>query len=185
MKRPIPWVAAGALSLGLAACGGGDHEDLRQWMQENSKNMRGGIPQLPEVKPYEPVPYTVEAQPDPFRPGKIEPEAKNRPGSGRGGALQPDFDARELRNSPLEKYPLESLRMIGYLNVNNRPLAVIQADRHVSQVKVGEYVGQDFGMVTRVTDTEVTLRELIQDSAGEWSERTTTLRLLGKEEGRK
>lgn len=186
MKKPlILWALAGALPILLAACSRGDHEDLRQWMQENSKNLRGGIPRLPDVKPYAPVPYAAEGMLDPFKPNKIEPEAKNRQGSGKGGALQPDFDARELRNSPLERYPLESLKMIGYLNINNRPIAVIQAEQNVRQVKVGEYIGQDFGVVTRIADSEITLRELIQDSAGEWSERSTSLRLQGKEEGRK
>lgn len=156
----------------LGACSGGDHEELKQWMTENTKDMRGSIPKLPVVKPYQPVPYDIEGMLDPFKPGKIEPESKNKQGSGNGGAFQPDFEARELRNSLLEKYPIESLKMIGYLNVNHRPIAVVQVEDKVKQLKVGEYVGLDFGMVTRITDKEVVLRELIQDSAGEWSERT-------------
>lgn len=180
MKRLIVIALGGA----LAACSGGDHEDLRQWMQESAKDLRGNIPKLPEVTPYVPVPYDAEAMLDPFRPNKIEPEAKQRQG-GKGGAFQPDFEAREVRNSLLEKYPLESLKMIGYLNVNNRPIAVIQAEQNVKQVKVGEYMGLDFGMVTRITDTEVTLRELVQDSAGDWSERSSSLYLQGKEGSKK
>lgn len=174
-----------ALAGVLAACSGGDHEDLRQWMQESTKGLRGNIPKLPEVKPYEPVAYDAEGLLDPFKPGKIEPESKNRLGGAKAGGLQPDYEAREMRNSLLEKYPLESLKMVGYLNINNRPIAVMQAEQHVKQVKVGEYMGQDFGMVTQITDTEVTVRELVQDSAGDWSERTNSLRLQGKEGGKK
>ena len=180
MKRLMLVALCGA----LGACSGGDHEDLKQWMVENTKDMRGNIPKLPEVKPYQPVPYDVEGLLDPFKPGKIEPESKNKQGAGNGGAFQPDFEARELRNSLLEKYPIESLKMIGYLNVNRRPIAVIQVEDKVKQLKVGEYVGLDFGMVTRITDKEVVLRELIQDSAGDWSERTSSWYLQGKE-GRK
>jgi type IV pilus assembly protein PilP len=143
--------------------------------------MRGNIPKLPEVKPYEPVPYDVEAMVEPFKSSKIEPESKRGKGGGKGGAFEPDFEARELRNSLLEKYPVESLKMIGYLNVNAQPIGVIQVENKVKQVKVGEYVGLDFGMVTRITDKEVVLRELIQDSAGDWSERTSSLYLQGKE----
>jgi type IV pilus assembly protein PilP len=150
-------------------------------MDENSKGLRGGIPKLPQVQPYQPVPYEVEALLDPFKPGKIEPESKSRHGQGKGSMFQPDFDARELRNSILEKYPLESLKMIGFLNVNKRPMAVIQVEDKVKQVKVGEYIGLDFGMVTKITEQEVTLRELIQDSAGDWSERQSSLQLQGKE----
>lgn len=164
----------------LSACSGGDHEDLRQWMDENAKGLRGGIPKLPEVQPYEPVPYGVEGMMDPFKAGKIEPESKLRNGQGKG-MYQPDFDAREMRNSLLEKFPLESLKMIGYLNVNKRPLAVIQVEDKVKQVKVGEYLGLDFGMVIKISETEVVLRELVQDSAGDWSERESSLQLQRKE----
>lgn len=168
----------------LSACGGDDHEDLRQWMADNTKDLRGGIPKLPEVKPYEPIPYEADGLLDPFKATKIEPESKYK-NAGKAGAFQPDFEARELRNSLLEKYPLESLKMIGYLNVNRQPLAVIQVQDKVKQVKVGEYMGLDFGMVTKITETEVQLRELIEDSAGDWSERKSSLYLQSKEGGNK
>jgi len=169
----------------LSACSGGDHDDLKQWMADNTKDMRGNVPKLPEVMPYEPVPYDAEGSLDPFKPNKIEPESKYKQAAGKGGAFQPDFEAREMRNSLLEKYPLESLKMIGYLNVNNRPMAAIQVDDKVKQIKVGDYIGLDFGMVTRVTDKEVELRELIQDSAGDWSERKSLLILQSKEGSKK
>ena len=181
MKRLILAV----LSCSLWACSGGDHGDLRQWMEENSKGMRGGIPKLPEIQPYQPIPYEVEGMLDPFKAGKIEPESKSRKGQGKGSIYEPDFDAREMRNSILEKYPLESLKMIGYLNVNKRPMAVVQVEDKVKQVKVGEYIGLDFGMVTKITEQEVELRELIQDSAGDWSERQSSLHLQGKEVNKK
>ena len=75
--------------------------------------------------------------------------------------------------------------MIGYLNVNKQPLAVIQVDDKVKQIKVGDYIGLDFGMVTKITDKDVELRELIQDSAGDWSERKSSLYLQSKEGSKK
>jgi len=174
-----------ALCSVLGACSGGDHEDLKQWMADNTKDFRGNVPKLPEVKPYEPVPYDVESMLDPFKTSKIEPESKYKQVAGKGSAFQPDFEARELRNSLLEKYPVESLRMIGYLNVNKQPIAVIQVEDKVKQVKVGEYIGLDFGMVTQISDSEIVLRELIQDSAGDWSERKSSLYLQGKEGSKK
>lgn len=169
----------------LTACAGGDHDDLKQWMAENTKDMRGGVPKLPEVKPYEPVPYEMDGVLDPFKPSKIEPDSKYKQFAGKGGAFQPDFEAREIRNSMLEKYPIESLKMIGYMNVNKRPMAVIQVEDKVKQVKVGDYMGLDFGMVTQINDTELQLRELIQDSAGDWSERKSSLYLQSKEGSKK
>lgn len=174
-----------ALCSFLGACSGGDHEDLKQWMVENTKDMRGNVAKLPEVKPYEPVLYDAEGVLDPFKPGKIEPDSKYKQLAGKGGAFQPDFEAREVRNSLLEKYPLESLKMIGYLNVKKIPIAVLQVEDKVKQVKVGDYIGLDFGMVTQISDTEVQLRELIQDSAGDWTERKSSLYLQSKEGSKK
>ena len=169
----------------LAGCSSGEHEDLKEWITENSKDLRGAVKKLPEVMPYQSVAYDVESLLDPFKASKIEPESRNKHGAGKGGEYQPDFDARELRNNILEKYPLESLKMIGTLNVNNRPMAVIQVDDKVKQVKVGEYVGLDFGMVTRITVEAIELRELVQDAAGDWSERNSTLHLQSKDGGKK
>lgn len=180
MRRMIV-IASSAV---LASCSGGGQEDLRQWMQESTKELRSSIPPLPEVKAYEPVPYDADGMYDPFKAARIEPESKGKQGPGKGG-LQPDFEAREIRNSPLEKYALESLKMIGYLNVNGRPIAVIQADQNIKQVKVGEYMGLDFGMVTQITEREVAVRELVQDAAGDWAERSNSLFLQGKEGDRK
>jgi len=173
VKRIIPLL----ICLSLLACSSEDHGDLRRWMEENSRDLRGKVAALPEVKPYEPVPYELESMIDPFRAGKLEPDSKFRQGAGKGGQFQPDFEARELRNSILEKYPLESLSMIGRLVVNNRPIAAIKYEDKVRQVKVGDYLGLDFGVVTEISENELKLRELIQDSAGEWSERTSSLYL--------
>lgn len=168
--------------LPLVGCSGGGHDDLQEWMSENTKNLRGNIPKLPEVEPYQAVPYAVEGMVDPFRAAKIEPDSRGRK-SGNGG-LSPDFEAREARNSPLEKYPLESLKMVGYLNVNNRPMGLVQVGPQVRQVKVGDYMGLDFGMVTKVTETEITLKELIEDSSGDWAERVSVIHRQGNDGGR-
>jgi type IV pilus assembly protein PilP len=171
-----------ALSCSLCACSGGEHEDLREWIAENTKNLRGGIPKLPEVQAYQPVPYDVEALLDPFRTNKIEPESKARQGQGKGSIYQPDFDAREKRASLLEKYPLESVKLIGFVNLNRIQMAVVKVEDKTKQVKLGDYIGLDFGMVTKITEQEIVLKELIQDSSGDWSERQSSL-LLQEREG--
>ncbi len=165
----------------LAGCGGADHEELQQWMQDSAKDMRGRIDPLPEIKPYEATPYLVEALLDPFNAAKIEPEGKGRRGAGKEGALQPDFEAREMRNSVMEKYPLESMHMIGFMNINKNPMAAVQVDQLVKQVKVGDYIGLDFGVITKITEQEIEIREVVEDSSGDWSERMNTLQLQAKE----
>lgn len=168
-------IAAALISLALVACsGGGEQEDLQQWMNEASKGIKGKIPPLPQVKPYEAVSYDVGNLVDPFKPSKIGPEQKKGGGSG----LQPDLDrARE----PLEAYPLESLKYVGVMTKKNASYAIILVDGSLYQVRVGNYMGQNFGVVTKVSESEVVLKELVQDSAGDWVERSSTLLLQGQE----
>jgi len=167
------------LSLLLCACGGAGDEDLRHWMRESTKDLRGGVPKLPPVVPYVPVAYDSDAYVEPFSSSKFGVDEKTR--GGKTGGLQPNFEARELRNSLLEKYPLESLKMIGFLQIKGQPMALIQVDQQVRQVKVGEYLGQDFGIVVQISERETVLKELMQDSAGDWAERTSVMQLQGKE----
>lgn len=168
-------IAVALLSLMLIACSGGDHEDLRKWMNDSSKDIKGRIPPLPEVKPYEPVPYDAGNLIDPFKPSKIESEQKQ--GSG-GGGVRPDLDRPK---EPLESYPLESLKYVGVFIKNKTGYAIIQTDASLFQVRIGNYMGQNFGVITKVSESEVTLRELVQDAAGDWVERVSTLLLHEKE----
>jgi type IV pilus assembly protein PilP len=166
-------IAVALASLALFACSSGDHEDLRKWMSDASKDIKGRIPPLPEVKPYAPVPYDAANLIDPFRPAKIEPEQK----AGGGGGMAPDLNRPR---EPLEAYPLESLKYVGVLVKNKIGYAIIQTDGSLFQVKIGNYMGQNFGVITKVAEGEVTLRELVQDAAGDWVERVSTLMLQDK-----
>ena len=163
-----------AACLTLVACAGGENEDLRQWMNEASKGLKGGIPPLPEVKPYEPIPYDAGGLLDPFKLSKIGPEQKK----GGGGGLQPDMNRPR---EPLESYPLESLKYVGVMTKAKVSYAIVAADGALYQVRAGNYMGQNFGVITRISEEQVALKELVQDSAGDWVERESTLLLLGQE----
>jgi type IV pilus assembly protein PilP len=170
MKR---WLA---LSLGacvaLAGCGGESHQDLRAWMADQGKGARGRVDPLPQIRPYEPFAYNAFDLPDPFKPRKIEPT--------KGGSkLAPDL-AR--RREALESYPLESLNMVGTLAQGKATFALVRTpDKDVYQVTQGNYVGQNFGVITGVTESELRLKELVQDGSGDWTERTGTLQLIQAE----
>lgn len=158
----------------LAACGGGEQEELRQWMQQQTKDFRGKVPPLPEVKPYEPVPYDAAGLLDPFRPSKMVTDRR----AAGGGALQPDLDRPK---EPLESYPLESIKYVGSLTKNRQSHGIVQVEGALHQVRTGNYMGQNFGVVTKISEMEIDLRELVQDSAGDWVERNSTLHLQAKE----
>ena len=161
-------------SIAVVGCSGGDHEDLRQWMNNAAKDVKGKIPPLPEVKPYEAVPYDTSNLMDPFKSAKIGAEQNKRSGSG----LQPDMDRMR---EPLEGFPLESLKYVGVMTKKNVSYAIIQADNALYQVRTGNYMGQNFGVITKVSESATTLKELVQDSAGDWVERESTLLLQGQE----
>jgi type IV pilus assembly protein PilP len=165
-------VLALALVLILAACGGEEFGDLKQELKDKTKDLRGKIDPLPVVKPYEPVPYKVFDQPDPFGPAKIELVTKTAAGTGTG--IKPDLNRPK---EPLEAYPLESLKMVGVWQQPKATFALVKADTGLYRVKVGNYIGQNFGLVTSINGSSIQLRELIQDAAGDWSERQSTLQL--------
>lgn len=157
-----------AIAALVAGCGGESHQDLRAWMAEQGKGARGRLDPVPQIKPYEPFAYNAFDLPDPFKPRKIEPT--------KGGSkLAPDL-AR--RREPLEAFPLESLTMVGTMEKNKSMYALVRTpEKDIYQIRAGNYLGQDFGVVVGITDTEIKLRELVQDGAGDWTERTSSLQL--------
>jgi type IV pilus assembly protein PilP len=159
-------------SLLLAGCGGEEFQDLRDFVKNSGADMRGKIEPPPEVKPYEYFVYNNETSlPDPFKPRK--PELRS---GGSTGIYQPDFDRPK---EALEEFPLESLKMVGYLYMNKVGYAVIRAtDSKLYRVKAGNHMGTNFGLIEEVTDTEVKVKELVQDSAGDWTERMSSLQLI-------
>lgn len=167
--KPVLVVVLGLL---LVACGGEEFGDLKAELKDKTKDLRGRIDTLPVVKPYEPVPYTAFDQGDPFSSAKIELVTKSA--STGGGGLKPDLNRPK---EPLEAFPLESLKMVGVLQQKKANFALIKADAGLYRVKVGNYVGQNFGLITTITESQVQLRELIQDAVGDWTERQSTLQL--------
>jgi type IV pilus assembly protein PilP len=164
----------------LAACGADEHQDLKAQLKAMTKDLRGRIPPLPVVKPYEPVPYQAFDLPDPFGPAKIQ-LAVGVTTKGKGGTNAPDT---KRPREPLEAYPLESLKMVGTLSQKGVDYALVRADNNLYRVKVGNYMGQNFGIITGITDNEIDLKELVQDASGDWTERKVSLQLLEASAGK-
>lgn len=160
------------LALALGACGGSDDE-LRQWMSDVRKDMRPVTPTISEPKTFEPFIYRDQTSIDPFDPSKVTNALKALAAKSTSG-LAPDLSRRR---EPLEGFPVDTITMVGTLQRPNLKYALLRADNVVYQIKVGNYIGQNFGLVTRIDENEVTLKEVVQDASGEWVERTTTLQL--------
>lgn len=169
MRVQASIVLAGLL---LAACGGEEHQDIKDWMADVSKDMHGRVQPIPEIKPFPIISYDAGDLPEPFSASKVVPERR----TGAGG-IQPDFDRPR---EPLEAYPLESLKMVGVVRKNKVLHALIQIDSTVYQVRPGNHMGQNFGVITTVSDVQVSIKELVQDPSGQtadWVERIATLQL--------
>ncbi len=163
---------SGLLFAGLFGCGDGGIQDVSEWMKEVRQQTRVSIKPLSEPKKFTPFSYDAKGREDPYSPNKLAVAlAKSKKDT---GTIHPDL---ERRREALESYPLDNLRMVGTLAKPGLTFALLQADKSVFQVKVGNYIGQNLGMVIKITDTEVELKEIVQDASGEWVEREAKLEL--------
>lgn len=164
-------VAALPATLLLAGCET-DRSELRAWMDETRRNTPVRVEKLPAPKTFEPFRYQAGGETDPFSLGKLKVGAVAAARS--GGGLAPDLTRRR---EALEAFPLDNLKLVGNLRQGSANIALLQADTALYQVRVGNYVGQNFGRIMRISESEVAVKELVQDAAGDWVERTTALRL--------
>ena len=169
-------VAAGALS----ACGSSGQEEIQQWMQEQRAQTKPNVQPIPEPKKFTPQDYTQEAAVEPFSNQKLTQALKRdsqQSSSASAALLAPELNRRK---EPLEAFPLDAMVMVGSLVKQGQPVALVKVDNLLYQVRPGNYLGQNYGRITKVGETEVVLRELVQDAAGEWVERTASLQLQEK-----
>jgi type IV pilus assembly protein PilP len=173
-------VSRGALGLCLAAalltgCGG-DMSDLEEYAMEVKSRTSRNIEPIPQIKPYEPFAYEAADRRDPFLPIVGSRDEALAAAGGAAGAVRPDVDRPR---EPLEEFPLDSLRMVGTITMQKRAFALIKApDAVVHRISVGDHMGQNFGKVTGISETEVVLMEIIPDGFGGWSQRPATVALV-------
>jgi len=158
----------------LAACSENGEQEVQRWMDRTKLETRSSISKLAEPKDFIPVTYDKKDELDPFNPAKLQSAlAKMNPGSAHG--VRPDLDRRR---EALESFPLDALKMVGTLTQGSNHYALLEADKKgIYQVKAGNYIGQNFGLVTKVNDDSVEIKEIYLDSGGDWAERTQKLEL--------
>lgn len=168
-------VAALWLVVIVAGCGGGNEGELRAWMDDTRKTMRPTTQPVPEPKQFLPFTYEAKSLIEPFDPQKmILAAARQAQSRSSTSSIRPDLDRRR---EMLEGYPLDQLKMVGTLRQSGNQVALIDAAGQTFMIRRGNYVGQNFGLVTKISETEVDLKEIVQDAAGEWIERPTKLEL--------
>ena len=168
--------AFAASSFLLVACSSTGQEELQQWMTQQRAQTQPKIQPIPEPKKFTPQVYTQEAATDPFSNQKLTQALKRDSAqtSANAGLVAPELARRK---EPLESFPLDTVSMVGSLVKSGQPVALVKVDSLLYQVRPGNYLGQNYGKITKVGETEVTLREIVQDAGGEWIERTAKLQL--------
>lgn len=157
--------------LGVVACTSDSHTDLANYVAEVKARKAGRIPPLPEIKGYESYAYNKENLRDPFKPTVEEAIAESVSEQG----IRPDVGRNK---EPLEAFPLDTLRFVGHLEQEGRVWGVITApDSMVYRVEEGNYVGQSFGRIVHISETQIDVREIVPNGLGGWTERDATLRL--------
>ncbi|MFT3857923.1 MAG: pilus assembly protein PilP [Aquabacterium sp.] len=171
-RQPRRWLIAAVAVMALAACSGQD-EELQTWMDQQRHEVKPSVQPLSPPQKFNPQAYAGMEGVEPFSSQKLTGALKQE-------ARQPNSAvSAELnrRKEPLEAFPLDSMKMVGSVNRKGVQYALLKVDNLLYQVKVGEYLGQNYGKITKITETEITLREIVQDAAGEWIERPATLML--------
>lgn len=161
---------------GLTGCGASGQEELQQWMTDQRNLTKPSVTSLTAPSKFSPETYGQEGLIEPFSIQKLTQALKRDSNKSTANAalIEPELNRRK---EPLEASPLDAIFMVGTLIKAGRPVALVRVDNLIYQVKRGNYLGQNYGRITKVTETSVTLREIVQDAAGEWIERAATLEL--------
>lgn len=170
-----------ALAVMLTACSDSDVREVQQWMADTEKKTKVTVKPLAEPKTFTAFAYQAGDAVEPFSQNKLLAEMA-RTDAGSTNPLKPDADRRrEL----LETFPLDTMRMVGLLQKGGANHALLQIDRAVHQVRAGQRIGQNFGVVASVTEQAVNIREVVQDATGDWVERMSKLELQESKESTK
>jgi type IV pilus assembly protein PilP len=173
MNRTVPILplCAALLAAALAGCGQRGMEDLQKFVSEAHKDRRPQIEPLPRIRPYEIFTYSAENLVDPFAAANLQ---QDKPVASASGGPDPS-----RRREPLEQFPLDALRMVGTLFQKGTWWVVVQApDATVHRVTLGNYLGQNYGRITQISEERVEMTELVTGTSGEWVERPSNITIV-------
>jgi len=157
----------------LAGCADQSMDDLQSFVTNTYKDRKPRVEPLPRVKPNPTFEYTASELVDPFSEANL---IQQRPSKEGGPAPDPT-----RRKEPLEEFPLDALSMVGTLSNDDASWAIIRApDGTVHRAGEGNHLGQNYGKITAVKDTQIKLVELVPANEGGWRERETTLAIVTK-----
>lgn len=161
------------VSAHLMACSSADNSDLHSKLREIKSRPAGKIPPLPDFKPYQTFLYSASDSKDPFK--MFDSDSVADVTTQEAGVASPSSDRNP---EALEQYPLDTLRYVGQLVKDGDNWAIITSpDFIVHRVKVGNYLGQNYGKITVIEDDKILIVEVIPDETRGWIEREAALSL--------
>ncbi len=170
------FIFIGVFAVSLAGCGPAGDEELRQWMSDLRATTKPRVTPLTEPKQFFPQAYSSENGVEPFNSIKLTQALRKESNqlAANAALIAPEMTRRK---EPLEAYPLDAMAMVGSLDKKGTPTALLRVDKLLYQVRLGNYIGQNYGKIVRITESTIQLREIVQDATGDWIERTATLDL--------
>lgn len=164
MKKTLNILIYLSITLALTGCIQ-SNEDLQDWMLTESAKLKGNVEPLPAVIPFVPLDFVDDGHADPFAPKRSLTAGTNAPDQNR-------------KKEFLESFALDSLSMVGIVIKNNTTFALVKSpDGNVNVLKQGNYIGRNYGQILKITNEQISIKEVFQNSNGEWNERDGTLNL--------
>lgn len=169
-RRPLRIAAILGVVLALAGCTRG-MSDLRDWVAQEKAKKGAPIPPLPVIRTFETFKYDDQGQRDPFSPSTAE----TQPASSAAAGPRPDENRPK---QPLEMFALDSLKMVGTVGTGASMEVLIKDPGGViHRVHRNDYMGQNYGRVTSVSEDHIDLVELVSNGNGGWMERPASIAL--------
>jgi len=174
--KTLSMVLSASVWVVLAGCTTSGQDELLAWMQAERNAIKPQVKPISEPTKFIPQTYSGEQMMPPFSGEKLASVMRGSPSTVvlNSSLIQPELNRRK---QPLEAYPLDAMSMVGSIRSQGQLVALVKVDNLLYQVRAGSYLGQNYGRVNKITETEVTLREIVQDSAGEWTERPAALQI--------
>ena len=145
----------------VAGCANKDMTDLQDYVAEVKARPASGIEPIPEIRQVVGFVYEAKNRRDPFTPPLDDDEATE---TVLDNGIRPDPNRRK---EELEGFTLDSLRMVGTLEQEEETWGLVKtSDGTIHRVAPGNYMGQNDGRITRISEDKIELIELVPTGSG-------------------
>lgn len=169
--QPIVMVA---FSIGIAGCIDSREHDVTEWMSREKNQVVPKVQPLQAPSVFVPASYEQSGAEDPFSVNKLARVFTQSSGKGSSSLMAVHA---QRRKEALESYPLDSIKMVGFMQKEGHPTVLLEVEQHLYQATEGNYLGQNYGRIEKISETQLQLQEIVQDATGDWMERSAILEL--------